>query len=276
MINAREVPTWDMVESECVPSDLPSLNEITDGGFRTSNFIVVQAGTGCGKTTFLIRSAIKALFAKKKVLFISAGEETEQDIIMHFKCMIAGVDYHRASKNLYTQEEIDKIEALDESIFDNLWVEFYANPMGFVLTDQEKISESGIKYIFIDYLGCFLAEKTNEQYSFLTKTASDLKAFADTHHICIMTAMQTNRTLKAELQRDDLDLSTIDETFMADSIGPARKATLALSLVYVEKRRQMYLIVYKNRLNGKRKVIPIDVKPKTFRMVELFNEKEGF
>lgn len=274
LINASSIQLWDTAPTEYVTTDSPTLNEALGGGMRTSNLIVLQAPTGEGKTTFLMRLAIRSIMSKKRVLYVSVGEQTPEEIYMRLKCMIAGVTYNGNSREDYSEEDADRIEETASSgFFDNLYVQYTDDSISKESLERA-VHEFNIKYIFIDYIGSSLAERADQQYSYLTKLSSELKNYADENHICIITAMQTNRALLAELKSDNLDVTTIDETFMADSVGPARKATVCLSLFTY--RGQKYITLFKNRLKGSKVAIPIQIKPQTYQWVELFNRKEGF
>ena len=70
------------------------------------------------------------------------------------------------------------------------------------------IEANKIKFVFMDYLGAVLADQLDSQYSYLTKIAAKLKNKCTDNNIMIMTAMQTNRPLKAELRSDALDITS--------------------------------------------------------------------
>lgn len=269
---------------EFVKTDSEQLNEMLGGGLRTGNLIVVQAPSGAGKTTFMMRLFIRALMAHKKVAYISIGEQDEIEVFERIACMDKKIDYANFI-DTRTEEDCDKIRDFIEHFGDKINIYYSDDP--FSPTEDESgklqydinyimkdIKENEIKFIFIDYLGASMADNLDSQYSYLTKLAAKLKNACTNRNIMIFTAMQTNRALKSALKDKDFDPSSIDETFMADSIGPARKASICMSLF--ERQGQYYLNVFKNRLNGKLGVIQFDFKPVNYQWVEFFNGKEGF
>ena len=268
---------------EYVKTDSEQLNEMLGGGLRTGNLIVVQAPSGAGKTTFMMRLFIRALMAHKKVAYISIGEQDEVEVFERIACMDKKIDYANFIDSR-TEEYCEKINDFIEHFRDQVNIYYSDDP--FCPTEDENgklhydintimrdIKEKEIKFVFMDYLGAAMADNLDSQYSYLTKLAAKLKNACTNRNIMIFTAMQTNRALKSALKDKEFDPSSIDETFMADSIGPARKASICMSLF--ERQGKYYLNVFKNRLNGKLGVIQFDFKPINYQWVEYFG-KEGF
>lgn len=269
---------------EYVKTDSEQLNEILGGGIRTGNLIVLEAPSGAGKTTFMMRLFIRCLLSRKPVAYISIGEQDETEVFERIACMYCNIDY---ATFIDTRDEDDcnKITCFLEKFGDLIHIYYSDDPFeehnvaqgepnNDFIPIMRDINENKVKFIFMDYLGAVLAEQLDSQYSYLTKLAAGLKNRCTDNNIMIMTAMQTNRPLKSELRSDTLDVTSVDETFMADSIGPARKASICMSLF--QWKGQYYLNVYKNRLNGKLKALQMDFTPTTYQWVEYFNGKEGF
>ena len=269
---------------EYVKTDSEQLNEILGGGLRTGNLVVVQAPSGAGKTTFMMRLFIRALLANKPVAYISIGEQDEKEVFERIACMYCKIDYAtfidtREQKDCEAIAQfLDRFGQLIHIYYSDDPFEVHEDAEGHITRDinpiLKDIDEHKVKFIFMDYLGAVLADQVDSQYSYLTKIAAKLKNKCTDKNIMIMTAMQTNRPLKSELRLDTLDVTSVDETFMADSIGPARKASICMSLF--QYKGQYYLNVFKNRLNGKLKAIQIQFKPINYEWVEFFNGKEGF
>lgn len=270
---------------EYVKTDSEQLNELLGGGLRTGNLVVVQAPSGAGKTTFMMRLFIRALLARKKVAYISIGEQDETEVFERIACMEKKIDYANFI-DTRTSEECEKIKDFLDSFSNRINIYYSDDPFSPIVDKNgelhpadiyaimKDIKEKDIKFVFMDYLGASMAENLDSQYSYLTKLAAKLKNACTNRNIMIFTAMQTNRMLKNALRGSEFDPSSIDETFMADSIGPARKASICMSLF--ERQGQYYLNVFKNRLNGKLGVIQFDFKPLSYQWVEFFNGKEGF
>lgn len=267
---------------EYVKTDSEQLNEILGGGIGTGNLIVLEAPSGAGKTTFMMRLFIRCLLARKPVAYISIGEQDEIEVFERIACMYCNIDY-ATFIGTRDEEDCEKIACFLDKFSDLIHIYYSDDPFEVHKTAEGEpnndfipimrdINENKVKFIFMDYLGAVLADQLDSQYSYLTKLSAGLKNRCTDNNIMIMTAMQTNRPLKAELRLDTLDVTSVDETFMADSIGPARKASICMALF--KWKGQYYLNVYKNRLNGKLKAIPMDFKPTTYQWVEFFQGKE--
>ncbi len=67
------------VPIERVPSGIPGLDELVEGGFPKSSAILVAGGTGTGKTTFLSQFIWEGLKRGENCLFVTL-EETPEEI----------------------------------------------------------------------------------------------------------------------------------------------------------------------------------------------------
>lgn len=254
-------------------TDSPTLNYALGGkGIMVGNLVVIQAPTGDGKTTMMMRLAINAAEQGQKVAYISLGEQDITELTIRFACMITENKYLGSYEELYKKEEMEMIsKATTYEAFKNIDI-FYDEHLKNATFD--KIIEDGYKFIFIDYLGCLLGPDKDSQYQYLTDVASYLKNLATDKDICIITAMQTNRNLLTALREPNFDPLSIDETFMADSIGPARKATICISTF--RKGDDRYLVLFKNRFNGEKVSEKISVDYKSYKWTEIMDTKLGF
>lgn len=281
------------IKSEVVPTSIPSLNEILGGGLRTRNFCVMIAGTGVGKTTTMMGFMLDVIEAGKKVAFLSIDEEDQFEVAERISCMHNRIKYERLISNSLSEEESQKI---DDYIVGELAQksEIYFSTDPFKVNKKEDIVDpttgivkkykyerdidiviqdmlaKNIKYLFIDYLGAVIADEQAKMYSKLTEYSSILKATANDYNLMIFTAMQTNRDLKKAMKQTDFDATLVDESYMADSIGPARKATICFSLVKPQGKPAT-LNVFKNRLNGRIGSIDIKIDPLSLRWDEFYD-----
>lgn len=266
-------------------TDSPTLNEYLGGGLRTGNLIILQAPSGIGKTTVMMRLFIRALIAGKKAAYLSIGEQDQNEVTERIACMFKKIDY---AKFIDSREEEDcnKIEEFLKKYKDKYFICYDDDPFESRVDHEtgkiykpinvffEEIRKREIQFIFIDYLGAVMAPDDDSMYSYLTRVASWLKNVATNDNLMIFTAMQTNRQLKFELNQSGFDPSTVDETFMADSIGPARKSSVCMSLF--QSHDKYYINIFKNRLNGKLGLVEINFKPLSYEWDEMFDSKERF
>lgn len=255
-------------------TDSDELNAALGGrGIESGNLFIVQGPTGSGKTTFLMRLAILAA-KEHKVTYISlCGEQPLEELSSRLAKMIRGKPYHGYFAEDYTEEELQEEEEdlAQKTSWKNIEIVYEKNDP---LTTLDKAVERGAEVIVIDYLGSLNTEIQEQMYSFLTSVAIALKDRATEKNIIIITAMQTNRNLDLELKNNDVDPLTVDGSFMADSIGPARIGTICLS--WFKYRGKRYLTLYKNRFNGEKVCIEMRVEPKTYRWIDVENVEAGF
>lgn len=254
-------------------TDSQQLNDALGGhGIESGNLVVVQAPTGDGKTTFMMRLAILAS-KEHKVAYISCGEQDIKELSVRFAKMIRSKKYEGVHKESYDPADLEEEEEFLEhsKCWENL--EIYYEEDDLCNTVKQALAD-GAKFIFVDYLGCLLAERQDQQYAFLSRVASWLKTFATDNNIGIITAMQTNRSLLRELKESDFDPEGINEEFMADSIGVAKKATICIS--WFRKKDTRYLVLFKNRFNGEKLSIQVEVNKYSYKWTEMFKPEAGF
>lgn len=265
--------------SEYLLTDSIQLNDALGGkGIETGNLVVIQAPTGEGKTTMMMRLAINAADQNHNVAYISCGEQDLCELSLRFGCMVRDIKYRGKYRDQYPvshQNWLNELRDNDKKIIDNITPYYLYNDKDIEEIVDTAISK-GSKFIFIDYLGCLFPEDGRKtQYLYLTELASSLKNKATDNEVCIITAMQTNRNLLVELSsNENINPLSIDETFMSDSIGVARKATICMSWIRLKGVR--HLILFKNRPNGQKIDVQLGVDQNTFKWNELFKPEAGF
>lgn len=237
------------------------LNTLLGGdGFRTGQLIVFQAGSGCGKTTTLCSLAIKAALEGKRSMYISC-EQSRKSIAEIMGCMMCNYNYSEFTKT-YDPKQVENVQSKLQSINGNIDIRQEKHPfhLNEVIQDnirkdyyniQQTVKEAireDIQFIFFDYIGAVLPEDNTTTYALYTKIADWLQEMAEQHHLCIITAMQTTRQFRQDLKQENFDPASADETYMADSIGPMRKADTCITIF--EYKGQKYLNLFKNRLTG--------------------------
>lgn len=257
-------------------TDSYSLNCALGGqGIETGQLVVLQSPTGDGKTTALQRLALKAADQGHKVAFVSLGEQSMKVLQAKLICMLIGIPYKGKKAARYTDAQLEMIKRTQEPdspyqpILQNIDYSYGDGCSGEVnlLMHVRKLADEGYKFIFLDYLGNLIAKNNDNQYMFLATTANKLTQLAEEKDVTIITAMQTNREFSKAMREEDFDVTSVDENFMQDSIGVARKATICISWFTYKGSR--YLNLYKNRDYSDKLTIKLNIKPKTYEWVEL-------
>lgn len=266
-----------VVSVQKVPTESITLNDITCGGLTTGDFIVISADSGLGKTTILQRFVLDTIKAGKKSLFVSIDEEDATEVFMRLLCMFCAIEYKGKTFNCYPEDEAAKLrEKRSYDIWKLIAVEYVPTEGINIDMIMKWKEEYEFTYLYMDYIGCMESPDVRQsQYTYLGKISSWLKNFATQNNICVVTATQVNK----EVNLNQPGLTNVQLAKMmngnciADSKNIARKATLGIILF--DYNDQLYLNVYKNRLNGKKKLIPLTFRPKTFEWNELFIAKDG-
>ena len=266
----------------------PSLNDLLGGGLRTQQFYILLAGTGVGKSTTMMQLALDCKRAGQKAAYVTIDEQNEFEILERMACMWLKISYHEYIKSPDDYPNVP--EFIINNLLESITVYFSRDPFKETtkLNAQNKVvrvpaefneiladmKEREINFLFVDYLNAVAIDK--DSYSKLAYLSSELKDIAESDNIMIFTAMQTNRELKKAMKQQDFDATLVDESFMADSIGPARKCTTCMSLVKEPNKEYMTLNVFKNRLTGRTGSIKITSEPLSMKLSEICDPELGF
>lgn len=281
---------------ETVKTDDPILDEAFGYGLSTKNLIIIQAPSGAGKTTLLMRFALNCLKARKKIAYISIGEQDRNEIFERLACMHKGINY--SEFNRYREDsDVEKIHNFRDFFKDYINIYYTESPFDVIdITPEEfeqreifdsvftteyneiikDIDKKGIKFIFLDYMGSDLNDdpKVNN-YIWLGKFAAGLKNNCSNKNVMVMTAMQTNKIFKGRLKDPNFRPDDADEEYMSDSIGPARKATICAT--FFKYKGNKYLNFFKNRLTGETPCLRLDIAEKSNYKISVYIDPEkGF
>jgi replicative DNA helicase len=91
-----------------------SLNVLL-GGLQRSEFTVLAAKPGIGKTTLALEMAVRAALEQEPVLFVSL-EQSRAELFERAKCNLADVDGQRLRQGLLTDEQNGRIHAAGERL----------------------------------------------------------------------------------------------------------------------------------------------------------------
>lgn len=293
------------------PTDSKQLNELLGGGISTSEFILIQAAAGRGKTTILERLALRAAVTKfhdSEVAFVSLGEQSDKTIFEQILCMNSGVDYKREYKKLSNEERIEKFEKIKHNLKgfkDRLKIyytrepfkKYYYNKYNGTTVESlkdvpeesrndyrhvndfslimEDIVKRKIKFVFIDYVGAENADPAiPSRYEGLKTLCDKLAYLAEKENMCIVGGIQTNKNYLAYLEDENFNPKNVNELYTADSINTMRKATVGISFIRQDGKDYAYFNVFKGRYVDTG-LVKIKVHPRTYRWFD-YDEDMGF
>lgn len=232
-----------------IPSNLPTLNELT-GGWMPEQLITVAARTGVGKTVFAVNSAVAAARANKRVLFFSL-EMNAEEIQDRIYSSISSVPMNELKKGNLSEESKEWLaESLDE--FRRLSITVDTTPE-LTIDDiraraiKQAQSPEGLDMVIIDYLGLVkMHGRFNNEAEELTAKSRTMKLMARQLNVPIMQLAQVKR------ESDDAE----DDTPKMSQIRGSSQIAADSNIVIVLHRKKTdepdprtYIILEKNR-NG--------------------------
>lgn len=180
-----------------VPTGMSKLDGLLTGGFKPTNFVIIGARPGVGKSAMMLSMAIAAASAGRKVLYISlemSDEENAQRTLAH----VSGVGFSRflSGTALTDGENIRISDGIQAYGLEN--IEHYEASVCRVSDIRNLAARTkdrrGLDMICIDYVGLLRSEKDqNNRVAELSQITRDLKSLAMEMNIVVMAAAQLNR-----------------------------------------------------------------------------------
>lgn len=203
---------------------------ISNGGLKRGEIGAIMALPGVGKSIFLIKFCATNLARGKKVLYITL-EMNQSKIAKRFDSMIA---YLRMSELKYDNINIIKEKASDfvagYNDTDRLRIKYFPAGTADVSTITAYLSQASMNnfkpdLIAIDYIGEMKDDYNVKTHESRQRTMRDLRSLAAIENICIVTALQPNRTARQQQAE-----SMIDDDSIGDSFGQSRPLDALWSL----------------------------------------------
>lgn len=179
--------------TERVPTFIPGLDPLIQGGLQRGDFIVVAGGVGCGKTTFAAQFAYNAVtFLDEPAVFVTFEEDSES---LRRNMLKFGMKFENLEKQ-------NKVKLLDLEILES---EGLGANIDLILAALDKIHG---KRLILDSLTAFLTgAKDKFDYRFLTHLI-----YKTLKREGITTMMTVSKAHGADL------LSNSVEEFVADGV----------------------------------------------------------
>lgn len=230
-----------------LPTGVPELDSMLNGGIKQKQLGFVAGGTGRGKSLFLQWITRTSLLLGKKVVYFTL-ELSEEDMAARFDSMLAEVKFNEID---YRCDEIrDKMEELHAKFGDALVIKEYPADTATVNTLKSflmRLSATGFvpDLVVVDYLDLLKPHRNyKNQHEELDSLTKALRGLASSMNLRIWTASQLNRA--------GIVMENPDETAVSGSIGKLFAADIAVFMAQTSDERMknmMRLIVMKNR-NG--------------------------
>jgi len=247
----------------------PKIDEITHGGFGTSELIVVVAPTGAGKSHVLVHLGAHALKQGKNVVHFTL-ELADIAVAQRYDACITGFNL----STLKDQKEaiLDTIKNVDGQLL----IKEYPTKSATTLTlknhlERIRQNEMEVDMIIVDY-GDLLrpVKSSNEKRHDLESIYEELRGMAQEFDCPIITASQTNRKgLNEEVITMESISEAFNKCFVADFI-------FSLSRTTTDKNSNIgRVFIAKNRSGPDARIYSIFMDPGSVSIKILEQEEVG-
>lgn len=190
---------WDEISEpknyETVPYPWVGMNDKTYG-IRLSEFVVITAATGIGKTSVLKEIEFNIRKSNPEAgIGLMHLEETNSDTALGLMSIEANLPLHLPD----VKETVNKEEL--RSYFDNvmdtdkivLFDHFGSNSIQEILNKVRHMSNMGCKYIILDHLSIVVSDQSGDERKELDEISTKLKTLAMELNIAIIAVIHQNR-----------------------------------------------------------------------------------
>jgi len=248
-----------------IPFDLDFFNKITKGGLPNKTLNVALAGTGVGKSLFMVHVASNCLMQGKNVLYISL-EMAEERIAERIDANLMNVtmdDLRDLPRHMYE----NKFERIQKKTQGKLIIKEYPTASAHCGHFRSLLNELQLKksfkpdILFIDYINICASSRFKSgivnSYTYIKAIAEEMRGLAVEFGIPIVSATQTTRQ---GFVSTDIGLEDTSESF-----GLPATADLMFALISTDELQELNQMVVKQLKNryadptaNKRFIIGVD------------------
>jgi twinkle protein len=192
---------WDEIINRpnhfTVPWPFEALQKVTYG-IRLSEFILVHAPTGVGKTS-IIKEVEYALLTNKELQEKDYGvgflhlEEPNHDTALGLMSVHNSKPYHLPD----TERNTDELRAAYDSVINTdrvvIWDHFGSNSVDAVLEKVRHMHALGCKYIVVDHLSIIVSDQSGDERKQLDEISTKLKTLCMELNIALICVIHQNR-----------------------------------------------------------------------------------
>lgn len=228
-------------EYETAPYPWNGLQELTYG-IRLSEFVLLTADTGVGKTSFVKELEHSLLGSTQRGVGLLHLEESNQDTILGLMSISANLPLHLPDvRKGLSDDDIDKY--FDETIKDErvvIWDHFGSNALDEILRTIRHMHNLGCKYIILDHLSILVSDQSGDERKQLDEISTKLKTLCMELNIAVIAVIHQNR--RGEIR---------------SSAGPEQLANMVIKLSRDKeddddwRRNVTKVVVQKNRFCGR-------------------------
>lgn len=252
------------------------------GGLGRGEMAAFLGISGTGKSLCLVGAALANLHAGKKVLYVSL-EMDPYKVSERFDAQLADPQgIHGVTINNLQEKKDIVIQALRDYISDKederllIIKQFPGGEMDVAKfrAYYTQVQQYGFQpdLVIIDYIGEMKDYPGIKTYESRYQIVRNLRGFAVEEQICIMTALQPNRSAKEAIKLGDV----LEDENLADSYDQVRPLDALWSINVTKDEKDCNLgriFISKHRSGESKKTLYVEYNKKTLRISEISHEK---
>jgi len=261
-----------------IATNIDSLNKMIKGGFHEKTLSLLIGGTNVGKTLAMCSFAADAVLNNKNVLYVTM-EMSENKISERIMANLFDVNINELNQ-LSKEKFSSHYSKMKDNIKGRFLVKEFPTRGANTNSIRNLIKELRIKkgfvpdIVFVDYIGIMLTNSkfadgnTNTMYKIISE---EMRGLSVETGIPIVSANQANR--------GGLNVSDLDLTDVADSIGQTMTADIIIGIMQTEEMNEQGLYslkILKNRFGGKFSRTLVSVDYNKMRLVDGPDELDEF
>lgn len=192
---------WDTIINRpnhfTVPLPFEETNKLTYG-LRLSEFVLVHAPTGVGKTSY-IKEIEHSLLVNKELIEKGYGvgflhlEEPNHDTALGLMSVHNSKPYHLPD----TERTTDELRAAYDAVINTdrvvIWDHFGSNTVDAVLDKVRHMHALGCKYVVVDHLSIIVSDQSGDERKQLDEISTKLKTLCMELNIALICVIHQNR-----------------------------------------------------------------------------------
>lgn len=239
-IEKRKLLLLGTAQTENISTGIPDLDAcLRGGGWGIGELSLLMGGPKSGKTMGLAEFALNASLSGKNVLYVTL-EVSEQIIAERLDANLSDIKINDIGLDMNNIMSVQQAVARAVSKAGMLDIQPYPTgqmkPSDLRRLIEKRQSDTGLKYdlVVVDYADIMRAETLHgfsEKRDMLTSIYEDLRAIAQTYHVAVLTATQTNR--------EGVKAKVADMTHVAEDLGKIRTADIVISINCTEEEKMV-------------------------------------
>lgn len=193
----------EAVNKNRIPTSFRDLDEKLNGGFNSSDLVIVAARPSMGKTALALAIAQNVAIQKKKNVGIISLEMSKEQLVERMFCSLLAVDSWKLHKGKLMEDDFERMGPVMDMLSQASI--FIDDSMGSTITELRSKArrlqmESGLDFLMIDYLQLMAAGNANSfgnRVQEISEISRSLKGLARELHIPIVALSQLSRSVEA-------------------------------------------------------------------------------